>query len=88
MIDEDAKSVSIDGRRNNNEHAQGMYIYLVAFRETNTNAIQHYETIVITIKYSVKRPPKKKRININLPWSLWLKKNKTNLPFPVEDIDS
>ena len=35
-------TVSINGRRNKNKRAEGMYIYLLAFRDSETNDIQHF----------------------------------------------
>ena len=87
-INPDKMNVSINGRRNQNKRAEGIYIYLLAFRDVETNNIQHYQTVVITVKYKKTRPPKGKRIRINMPWNLWLKQNKGKLPYAVDKVDT
>ena len=81
-------TVSINGRRNKNKRAEGMYIYLLAFRDSETNDIQHFQTLVITVRYKKIKPQKGKRIKINLPWNLWLKKNRGKLPYAVDNVDA
>ena len=65
-----------------------MYIYDLMFRETSTGNLVKQHTFVLAVKYTIRRPEKEKRININLPWSMWLrvKYSKDELPWPVADI--
>ena len=43
--------------------------------------------VIFSIKYTVAKPKKDKRIRINLPWNVWLKKNRKKLPYQVQNIN-
>ena len=77
----------VDGSYTLNEQSASIYVYLLAFRKTSTNEIVHLQVLVVSIRYSIKKPKWKKRIKINLPWHLWLRVNKDKLPYPVADIE-
>ena len=43
--------------------------------------------VIFSIEYTVEIPKADKEIKIDLPWNVWLKTNKNNLPYQVRDIN-
>ena len=43
--------------------------------------------VIFSIKFKATKPANYKKIKINLPWDIWLKRNSANLPYPVQDIE-
>ena len=54
--------------------------------DSSYTGLSHKQMVIISIRYTIKEPKGKKKIKINQPWDIWLKKNKGKLPYAVSDI--
>ena len=81
------KTIRVDGKRTRNKLSNGMYMLRVEyFDKTGVETFQN-AIVIFSVKFQNSTPAKDKRININLPWDLWLKQNRDKLPWPVQDIE-
>ena len=86
IANKEKMTVRVDGRRTRNKSAKGMYMYYFLAHDETTGSNQH-KIVILSINYTEAKPEKEKRIRINLPWNIWLKKNRNKLPYAVGDID-
>ena len=66
-----------------------MYMLLFGYSSPNFFSGDIYRDtewmILISIRYKAEKP--ENRIRINLPWEIWLRKNKDNLPYQVDNFE-
>ena len=61
-----------------------MYMVRVEYYDKSTGESLYQSAMVIfSIKFRETKPANYRKIKINLPWDIWLKRNAANLPYPV-----